>query len=110
MTIYNLAQIVTKMSFLLQYRRIFKEGGRTRPLCLYLILFLAAWGTTQEVLVGFACVPASVFLPSLRGICIDSLIVYYLTSVMNIVTDFVVFMVPLPALRALNLPPRKKWL
>ncbi|KAK1827392.1 hypothetical protein QBC39DRAFT_176056 [Podospora conica] len=110
MTIYNLAQIVTKMSFLLQYRRIFKEGGRTRPLCLHLILFLAAWGTTQEVLVGFACVPASVFLPSLRAICIDSLVVYYLTSVMNIVTDFVVFMVPLPALRALNLPRRQKLL
>lgn len=110
MTIYNLAQIITKMSFLLQYRRIFKEGGRTRPLCLHLILFLAAWGTTQEVLVGFACVPASVFLPSLRNICIDSLVVYYLTSVMNIVTDFVVFMVPLPALRALNLPRRQKLL
>jgi hypothetical protein len=110
MLIYNLAQIVTKMSFLLQYRRIFQEGGRTRRVCIALLIFLACWGVTQEVLVAFACVPTSLFIPSQVPICINSLMVYYLTSVMNIVTDFIVFTVPLPAIRSLHLPHRQKLL
>jgi len=110
MTIYNLAQIVTKMSFLLQYRRIFQEGGHTRRVCLWLIIFLGAWGLTQEFLVCFTCVPAGIVIPGMARVCIDSLTVYYLTSVMNIVTDFIVFTVPLPAVHALHLPPRQKLL
>lgn len=108
MTVYNAAQIMTKLSFLFQYRRIFQEGGYTRVICLYLIIFLAAWGITQEVLVCFSCVPISVFIPSQAAVCIDSLTVWYLTSIMNIITDFVVFMVPMPAIRALQLPRRQK--
>lgn len=96
------------MSFLLQYRRIFQEGGYTRPVCLVLIVFLALWGITQEVLVGFACIPVSLFIPSQAGVCIDSLTVWYLTSIMNIVTDFIVFTVPLPAIRSLHLPRKQK--
>ena len=93
MTIYNLAQILTKSSFLFQYRRIFQDK-RTRQVCFYLLIFLALWGVTQEVLVGFACNPVSIFMPSQASVCIDSLTVWYLTSVMNIVTDFIVFLVP----------------
>ncbi|KAK0719245.1 hypothetical protein B0H67DRAFT_486181 [Lasiosphaeris hirsuta] len=107
MTIYNAAQIVLKMSFLLQYRRIFQEP-RTRRVCAWLIAILAAWGVTQEVLVGFACIPTSIFIPSQAAVCIDSLTVWYLTSIMNIVTDFIVFMVPMPAIRSLQLPRRQK--
>ena len=107
MTIYNLAQILTKTSFLFQYRRIFQDK-RTRLVCLYLLIFLALWGVTQEVLVGFACNPVSIFIPSQASVCIDSLTVWYLTSVMNIVTDFIVFLVPLPAIRGLQLQRKQK--
>ena len=108
MTVYNAAQIMTKMSFLFQYRRIFVEGGRTRVVCLYLIIFLGAWGITQEILVCFSCVPISVFIPSQAAVCIESLVVWYLTSAMNIVTDFIIFLVPLPVIRTLRLPRRQK--
>lgn len=110
MTVYNAAQIMTKMSFLFQYRRIFQEGGRTRVICLYLIIFLGLWGVTQEVLVCFSCQPISVFIPSQAAVCIDSLTIWYLTSIMNIITDFIVFMVPMPAIRSLQLPRRQKLL
>ncbi|KAK3328765.1 hypothetical protein B0H66DRAFT_596382 [Apodospora peruviana] len=110
MTIYNLAQILTKTSFLLQYRRIFQAEKRTRKICLYLLIFLAAWGITQEFLVGFACNPVAIFIPSQASVCISSLMVWYLTSVMNIVTDFIVFMVPLPAIRGLQLRRKQKLL
>jgi hypothetical protein len=107
MVIYNLSQIVTKMSFLFQYRRIFSEG-RTRVVCLVLLIFLAVWGVAQEILVGMSCVPVAVFIPSRMGKCIDALTVWYLTSIMNIVTDFMVFTTPMPAVKNLKLRKKQK--
>jgi hypothetical protein len=107
MVIYNLSQIVTKVSFLLLYRRIF-QNDLTRRLCVWLLMFLIAWGITQEVLIGVACVPVSVFVPSRQDKCIDSLTVWYLTSIMNIVTDFIVFMVPMPSIKGLQLRRKQK--
>lgn len=75
-----------------------------------LIIALGIWGVVQEVLVGFACFPVSVFIPRQQGICIESLTVWYLTSIMNIVTDFIVFTVPMPAIAALNLQRKQKLL
>ncbi|KIH93894.1 hypothetical protein SPBR_06033 [Sporothrix brasiliensis 5110] len=108
--LYNLSQICTKVAFLLQYRRIFRDAlyGHTRAVCFWLILFLLAWGVTQEFLVAFACIPVSLFVPSMAATCIESLVVWYLTSIMNIVTDFVLFLVPIPAVRQLRLPLRQK--
>jgi hypothetical protein len=107
MLIYNLSQIVTKISFLLQYRRIFAEN-RTRAVCFWLMLFLIAWGVTQSILLGFVCVPVSIIYPKMADKCIQSLIVWYLTSIMNIVTDFIVFLVPMPAIRSLQLRRKQK--
>ncbi len=105
--LYNCSQILTKISFLLQYRRIFRDT-LTHTVCFWLILFLTLWGITQEFLVVFACFPVSIFVPSLADKCIYSLIVWYLTSIMNIVTDFIIFTVPIPAIRNLRLPLRQK--
>ncbi len=107
--IYNLAQIVTKCSILLQYRRIFRDN-LTRQVSLYLMLFLIVWGIVQEVLVGMACIPIAILYPSQQAICINSLMVWYLTSIMNIVTDFMVFMVPMPAIKSLQLRMKQKLL
>ncbi len=107
--IYNLAQIITKISFLLQYRRIF-EDRFTRRVSLGMLLFLVAWGIAQEFLVGLACTPVAVFVPSRQGKCIDTTVVWYLTSVMNIVTDFVIFVSPIPAIRHLQLQTKQKFL
>lgn len=74
------------------------------------MMFLIAWGITQEFLVGMACIPMGIIIPSHQAICINSLMVWYLTSIMNIVTDFIVFLLPMPAVRNLHLPPKQKLL
>lgn len=107
MVIYNLAQILTKVSFLLQYRRIFQDRF-TRKTCLVLLVVLGIWGVVQEILVGFSCFPVAVLIPSQQDKCIESIIVWYTTSIMNIVTDFIVFLVPMPAIRGLQLRPKQK--
>ncbi|EPE05187.1 hypothetical protein F503_03792 [Ophiostoma piceae UAMH 11346] len=107
--LYNLSQILIKISFLMQYRRIFLDE-LTRLICFWLILFLTLWGVTQEFLVAFACIPVPLFIASMADKCISSSTVWYLTSIMNIITDFVIFLVPIPAIRNLALQLRQKLL
>ena len=107
--LYNLCQILIKISFLMQYRRIFQDE-RTRVVCFWLVLLLALWGCTQEFLVAFACIPVPLFIAGMADKCISSIMVWYLTSIMNIVTDFVIFLVPIPAIHNLALPLRQKLL
>ena len=109
MIIYNLAQILTKLSFLFLYRRIFIDKT-TKNLCLGMTGFLVVWGIAQELLVGFSCNPVAIIIPELVGRCITPLAVWYLTSIMNIVTDFVVFVIPIPAIIKLRLAKRQKLL
>jgi hypothetical protein len=45
--VYNAAQIVTKGSFLIQYRRLFPDS-LIQALCKYGIVFLGIWGVTQQ--------------------------------------------------------------
>jgi hypothetical protein len=44
--IYNVAQLVTKISFLIQYRRLFPSAA-IKAACLYGMMFLAIWGFAQ---------------------------------------------------------------
>ncbi|KAF2639176.1 hypothetical protein P280DRAFT_55674 [Massarina eburnea CBS 473.64] len=100
--IYNASQTITKVSFLILYRRIF-PGGRTAKVCFYLLAFIILWGTTQEFLVAFCCAPLSIFFPVMVGHCIYQLPVWYLTSILNIVTDFMIFIIPVSPVLKLQL-------
>ena len=109
MELYNTAQIATKLSFSVLYRRIF-EHNAVKTASLYLIIFLSAWGITQDILLGFSCFPVAEINPAWADFCVETLIVWYLTSIMNIVTDFIVFLLPLFAVRNLQLGRRQKLL
>lgn len=105
--VYNLSQTVTKLSLLLQYRRIF-TGKWTKAATTWFMVFLIVWGIITEILVGLACVPVALFIPSRADECIEASIVWYLTSAVNIVTDFLVLIVPIPATWALQLRRRQR--
>ncbi|KAF2712012.1 hypothetical protein K504DRAFT_363733, partial [Pleomassaria siparia CBS 279.74] len=107
--IYNAAQILTKISFLIQYRRLF-PGPMIQKICRYLLGFIAAWGIIQEFIVGFSCTPLTTFSTSMVGKCIYTLPVWYLTSVMNIITDFMVFTIPVYPVVKLQMRMRQKML
>jgi len=107
--VYNLAQIMTKLSFLLQYRRIFQDAF-TRRVSLGMMVFLAIWGVAQEFLLAFACTPIADLYPDRQGRCLQTDVIWHLTSVMNIVTDFLVFLIPIPAVKHLQLRRKQKFL
>lgn len=107
--VYNPSQIFLKVSLLLLFRRLF-PGEKTQRICNGLLIFIPIWGVTQEFLAGLACIPLSLIVPSMADHCINTLPIWYLTSVMNIVTDFVIFFIPIPSIIRLQLKKVPKYM
>lgn len=96
-----------KISLLLQYRRIFMAAWLQR-VSIIIICFSVSWNVAQSILVSFACSPVSVFVPSLAPHCLDSLTIWYIAAGINITTDFIVFLLPIPLINSLQLPIRQR--
>ncbi|KAH8891470.1 hypothetical protein GQ53DRAFT_865116 [Thozetella sp. PMI_491] len=98
---------IVKVALLLQYRRIFHLAW-IRKVSLCLIVFSITWNSVQSILCGVSCIPVGLFIPSEMGHCIDSLLVWLTAAIINIITDFMVFVMPLPAIKSLHLPLKQK--
>jgi hypothetical protein len=106
---YNLANNVVKMSFTLQYRRIFGSSSPTADkVCRWFFVFLIAWAGLQAALLGLSCLPLAVMVPSMADKCLNTVPVWYTSQTLNVVTDFIIFSVPLPYVYKLTMPKREK--
>ncbi|KAH6675345.1 hypothetical protein F5X68DRAFT_246505 [Plectosphaerella plurivora] len=106
--VYNVGMCLVKISILLQYRRIF--SGRTmQTATLCGVLFLSAWAVTLSFLLTLVCIPVAKFwIPGLPGKCLDFLTIWYIMASFNLTTDLIIFVMPLPVIRSLQLPRRQK--
>jgi hypothetical protein len=75
---------------------------------MWLLCLLGAWGIAQDIMLTFSCTPVAIFSPMMNGFCLDGLMVWYITSITNIATVFIVFLVPMPAIHKLQLRRRQK--
>lgn len=50
----------------------------------------------------------SILYPSMAHKCFDSLTIWYIAAGINITTDFIVFLLPIPLISTLQLPIRQK--
>ncbi len=97
------------MTFLLQYRRIFGSSSPTADrVCHWLFLFVVLWAVIQAILLGVSCIPLATIMPSMAGRCLRTLPVWYFSAALNIVTDFLIFAVPLPSVYSLTMPKNQK--
>ncbi|KAL1867036.1 hypothetical protein Plec18167_008827 [Paecilomyces lecythidis] len=105
---YNTAVICAKASILMQYFRVFPTRGM-RIACWVMITVLAIYGT-WAVLSGYLnCIPVAKFWdPTIPGYCLDMEALWFSNASMHIATDIVILVMPLPALRSLDLPQRQK--
>lgn len=106
---YSIALFLTKVSILLLYLRIFPKKEFVRA-CWAVIIVMGAF--LQWTVFGFLfmCKPVAFFWnKSLQGHCMNAQFVYFTNAPFNILTDFVLFGLPLPLLWGLQLPPRKKF-
>ena len=98
---------VVKISFLLQYRRIF-QSSLVQKVCLYAMVYVVLWACTQVTILGISCLPISFLVPSTADWCLNTLPVWYFSSAMSLATDFLIFGIPLPSVIKLVLHLRQK--
>jgi hypothetical protein len=106
--VYNIAVCLTKISILLQYRRIF-SNTKLRKFIIVGLAFLICWGITLTFLLPLVCIPVAAFWdPTVDGFCLNSEAIWYVMAGVNVVTDFIVFSMPIPVISTLHLPPKQK--
>jgi hypothetical protein len=107
--LYHLASNLVKASFLLQYIRIFSiitPMVWTCNVVFVLVLGAAAWGIFGNV---FLCKPVqSYWNVSLSGTCMDKENHFWSTSIIGIVLDFAIWVLPIPVIGKLKLPKQQK--
>lgn len=107
--LYNGSLTATKLTFLLQYYRIL-GSGRTRKVIIGAFIIVALWSISQLLVVIFTCTPVHKFwLPDTPGTCIPNLPFWYANAAGNIVTDIIIFVLPLPPLSRLKLRRGQKY-
>ena len=91
------------MAFLFQYYRVLAVQ-KMRNVYIASIIVVGGWALSQ-VLVGiFTCNPVSGFWDStVEATCIPNIPQWYINAGGNIITDVVVFTLPLPAIWSLQL-------
>ena len=108
--VYNVAACLTKISIILQYRRIFVNSS-IQLATLVALYFLAAWTIALCFLLSLSCMPVAFFWDkSIEGRCLDAPPIWYFLAAVNLITDFAILVTPLPVLGSLRLPPRRKLL
>lgn len=106
---YNLGMNVVKLGFLFQYRRIFQANIVLQRICFCFIIYVCVWACAQATLLGVACLPISFIVPSMAKTCLDTLPVWYFSSGMSMVTDIIIFCIPIPSVLKLQLPLRQRF-
>ncbi|KOS43375.1 hypothetical protein ACN38_g5726 [Penicillium nordicum] len=107
--IYQTSLISTKMSILLQYKRVFSTP-RMRLACWLMIGVLAFYGTWTVISAWANCVPLAKFWdPTVAGFCLDKKALWFSNSAIHIITDIVILVYPMPVLKSLQLPKKQKF-
>lgn len=106
---YQLGLGLTKCSILSQYMRIFpaKHMQITIKICFTMVLcyiLVTVFGTI------FFCTPVNRFweLDSVPGTCINITAFFYFAAAFNIITDCIIFVIPMRELRSLQMPRRQR--
>ncbi|KAH6843212.1 hypothetical protein B0I37DRAFT_418336 [Chaetomium sp. MPI-CAGE-AT-0009] len=105
---YCAALLFIKLTFLFQYYRALAVL-KMRVVYIASIIVVGGWALSQVLVVIFICTPVSGFWDSsVESTCIDNHTQWYVNAAGNIITDVVVFVLPLPAIWSLNLPKPSK--
>ncbi|KAJ4992001.1 hypothetical protein SVAN01_02596 [Stagonosporopsis vannaccii] len=105
--VYYLSLGLTKSSILLQYHRVFPTPKfRLSCWCVFaVVVCYTVWTVFGSI---FACVPVRAFWTKESAHCIDQFAMWFTNAAINIVTDFVIILLPMPVIRRLQLGKRQK--
>ncbi len=101
--LYCSALFFLKMAFLFQYYRVLAVQ-KMRNVYIGSIIVVGGWALSQVFVGIFTCNPVSGFWDStVEATCIPNIPQWYINAGGNIITDVVVFALPLPAIWSLQL-------
>ncbi|PTB63167.1 hypothetical protein BBK36DRAFT_7775 [Trichoderma citrinoviride] len=108
--LYKVATCLTKTSLGMLYLRIF-PGRKFRIAVISVMAITVAYTLAAVLLTVFACKPIEKsWRKTLPGVCVNSISIWYSTSVLNIVTDMLIIGLPVNEIRRLQLPLARKLL
>lgn len=107
--VYNVSLAFTKASILLQYRRVF-QTRRFRFWCNIVLVLVSIYGLWTTVSGILACWPIAYFWDKsiAGGNCLNEYASWFSNAGMNVITDFVIVLLPIPAIRHSKLPKRQR--
>ncbi|KAL5120160.1 hypothetical protein ACEQ8H_001986 [Pleosporales sp. CAS-2024a] len=107
---YHTSLMLTKLSILLQYRRIFTLKGSRRPI--YIVMGICtACGVTAIVTAIFTCVPVRAYWDIAQrpfAKCVNQDAMYHANAALNITTDLLVAALPVRQIWKLQIAMRQK--
>ncbi|KAH0279120.1 hypothetical protein KCU91_g1949, partial [Aureobasidium melanogenum] len=107
--VYQASLCLTKISILLQYRRVFVGSGIQRVITgsIGVIIVYGLWSVFST---AFMCTPVAYFWDrSIGGHCLSRLGVWFANASINIITDVVICLMPVPILNRLKLPRKQRY-
>ncbi|KAF3032394.1 hypothetical protein E8E12_003884 [Didymella heteroderae] len=108
--LYQLAINLVKATFVYQYLRIFSHLRHPKYYCfllLFLIIGATAWGAFGII---FLCDPVKMYWDvRVDGRCMNAEHHFWSTSIIGIVIDWAIWILPMPIVGKLRLPRRQKW-
>ncbi|PLB52725.1 hypothetical protein P170DRAFT_454011 [Aspergillus steynii IBT 23096] len=106
--LYNLSLNLTKISMILLYRRLFPTRGYQIILLIALICVVLS-GLWMILSAIFFCIPVHAFWdPAAPQNCLPKTAVWCLNAAIQIVSDLIIVILPMPVLTHLRLPKRQK--
>jgi hypothetical protein len=111
-TTEKLAFGLIKLSFLFLWKRIFSQAKRFVLMCWVMIGIIIAWAISFFFATVFQCgtqwhknwAPIAIFLTQ----CVNTLDLLTVFTVTDIVTDFIIILMPVPLIWRLQMPKNKK--
>ena len=108
--VYNLSLLCTKMSILCQYLRIFPQKS-VRMATYTVIGIVVAYAIWRFFSAVFTCNPPAAFWDHSikQKTCQDRLALSLASTTLNMITDIMIALLPLPYINKLQLPRRQKY-
>lgn len=102
---YSASAMFIKLSLLAFYLRLAPNNQRFR-IAVYVMMFVAAgFGIGSILSAALQCIPLTMLWDAtVTGKCLDVVGFYFANSALNIVTDLIIYLMPIPTLWKLQLP------
>ncbi|KAG0646890.1 L-fucose permease [Hyphodiscus hymeniophilus] len=108
--LYNPALMATKTSILIFYLRMARNTQKLLRIASYVTMAIVnIAGVVLTFLNAFQCSPVrAAYIPNIPGKCLSIVTLYLCSAPVNIITDLVILVLPIPVLTGMRLPQRQK--